>query len=152
MSSCHQALVRVEELVLESPELSPPDAWNIGDIALLAGCPDISAKVLERFDPREGTPFWRAYVASQLSLHRGQDWSRPASLVLKGRDSLFQEHLKMIEALSHGERPDLATVDREFCARNEQKRWVDWDQLDGDLESPVKWNLRKEAALRRAEL
>ena len=151
MAGCQPALVRIEELVAGDPQLAPSDVWNIADIALLAGCSDISRNMLERLDPSAGTPFWRAYVASQLALHRGQPWRLPEGLLMKGADTLFRAHMEMVEALSQGQKPDLERVDVEFRARNSQKRWVDWSLLDGDAETPVHWNLRKEAALGRVE-
>lgn len=150
MAGCQPALARIEEMVAKDPKLTPPDVWNIADIALLADRSALSRAMLERLDPSEGTPFWRAYVASQLALHRGESWSLPKGLVMKSGDSLFRAHLEMVDALSRGREPDLARVDEEFRARNAQKRWVDWEQLDGDAASPVNWNLRKEVALRRA--
>lgn len=121
------------------------------DLANLLGRFDLARAILQNTSPPQ-TPLWVEYHKALLALLKGEPYTMPKNLKLKGWPSTFLPHLKLAEELSAGggSEATLREVDASFQKRNRDKRAFDPEGLDGDGKLPVQWDLRKASLLAAA--
>lgn len=100
----------------------------------------VESPVAHRFFPQAG--IWRSYALAIVGFVRRTPFDFPA-IVPKGYEKFFTPYIAYMSAttpeLREAARLEMA---RSFGQRNVDRRFKDWEGLDGDGEKPVKWDFR----------
>lgn len=94
------------------------------------------------------TPFWSEYNRALNCLVRHESYN-PNPLKPKGYEKYWTPYLALIadatnHLINHETRDDLSAS---FAKRNRDKRYIDWDMVDGDGKYPVQWDFRERSIM-----
>jgi hypothetical protein len=100
----------------------------------------IKPQVVER---SPSTKSWNEYCRAMSCFIR-RDPYEPSTIKVKGYERYWQPYLLLIEKVTKGLETlnTIAVINESFKKRNADRRLIDWEYVDGDGSSPVKWDFR----------
>ena len=85
---------------------------------------------------------WRSYAAALVNLHRGERAQIDVPKA-KGYEKYYLPYVQLMVAADEMQIGTArAAIAESFSTRNRDRRFTDWFGLDGDGQSPVRWDFR----------